>query len=830
MRNCLTILTTVGLLLAWEGVALAQDGKALPPEAEQVLFLIDDSLSMMETAFDPDHPSASRWEVLQQAYPQWLEHLGPETLVGALSVGGLCGSPPPISLPVGPDRTRVTNAISSARPLGWTNLNATLKAAPDLFVPSVRGSKRIILLSDGLNTCPPKGSTCEIARELHRDHGIVIDVVAWITEPGMINEFKCVTKATGGIFTAPRSLDEWINIPLPTLDPWRYVVLALGVLTLLLASMVLYRHGFHVLGWDTGRATLAAGILVSLGALVLYLVLFAHAGMVAALLGVAVLAGTLVVASRQRSQRDLPAAPTSSLWLIIGLLLFASSLTPRLSFAAEISSMSCDRIVQGLPRYHHILVLDVSGSVVQHMRQMKSLLACYAEMYALPHEEISLIIFGSDHIGTVKELRTFTVPPSGSTTILNMLLDDLEIQNPKSTKTYFRPLADFLNQFLRQVRLQPVVLVVSDGKSDGYADKVPFKEIPFESFGRRGIYNVMGMNGWKVAIQGGSGLDLTALFQRPVVARGKGTPTPPQLGPAIDPCLIDPELFAETDEQIILRPRWNPFAHVVEGSVSIAMWHNCVARFRSFTVELRHGNETLSLGKVDHALINQTPRLFTFSLFQPAASVKSVEGTVQILLDQRGTTRTIYPQRPPIVTLKEVSYLSAFSMYWAVSMLLVGLAVAAVQCYRVRERNRPEVIKVLGGNAVSLPRFHSVTIGGEGCMLVVPGAPPQQVLAFAERADRRRELILRPGNGIRMRVSGTDTIGQVTYHLGQPLQFIDKDENIYNAALYPGTSKDIGFGPTIPRSENGSGMAGAFSSFDGNPFGNDASINAGTYI
>ena len=296
-----SVLVLVLLLIGFAGAdaVSAQHGRTLPAEAQQVLFLIDQSDSMTERARDPAQPSASRWDLLLQVYPQWLARFDPEVLVGVSSVGGACGAPPALHLPVGSDRTRVATALDTLRPHGATNLNAALLAAPQAFAAGVRGSKRLVVLSDGLNTCPPQGSTCAIARELHRTHHITIDVVAWLTEPGMLEEFKCIAEATAGTFTAPGGLDDLLRIRLPGFDPWRYVVLALGSATVFLASLVFYRHGFHVLRWGTGPATLAAGLLLGLGVLSLYLVLCVRAGVGAALLGGAVLAGLLTVLRSQ---------------------------------------------------------------------------------------------------------------------------------------------------------------------------------------------------------------------------------------------------------------------------------------------------------------------------------------------------------------------------------------------------------------------------------------------------------------------------------------------------------------------------------------------------
>jgi len=692
----------------------------------------------------------------------------------------------------------MTLPLDTMRPNGATNLNAALLAAPQAFAAGVRGSMRIVVLSDGLNTCRPQGSTCAIARDLHRTHGITIDVVAWVTEPGMLEEFKCVSAATAGTFTAPRSLDEWRQIPLPGFDLWRYVVLGLGSVTVFLASLVLYRHGFHVLRWGTGSATLAAGLLLGLGVLSLYLVLCVRAGLGAALLGGAVLAGVLAVVWR-RAQHPTPATPHRTLSAALGWVVCAATLVPTLAGAAAGTAGACQKSVQGPPRYHHILALDVSGSVAPYLGQMKALLACYAERYARPGEDVSLLIFGSDGAGTVRELQTFTVPPSGATTALTARLDTLAIQPP--TLTYFRPLADYLRQFLLQVRRDPVLLVVSDGKSDARQGDVPFEEIPFESFGKRGVYRLPGSAYWKVAIQGGAELDLAPLFNKPL--RPRSTPAAPPLSaprpPVLEPCLFEPAFLVETDPRVVLRPRWWPWSQVVEGALTLRVRHDCVTRVRSFAVEIRQGGATWRLGQVAQAPIGPTPQSMTFPIARPTRGGGITEAVVQLLLDQDGSTRTLYPQQPPLVVFEEVAYWAAYGWSWGLGgVTLLGLGswgVWLVCRRREQKRDRPEIIKILGGRAVPLRHGQTSTLGGEGCQLVVPGVPPGVTLVRATWTGVRGELLLSPEPGVSLQVNGSAIDGREVYRLGQPLVLLRPAEGMtYQVTLQAGTPADLGRG------------------------------------
>src|SRR5947209_2230806 len=91
-------------------------------QPDQVVFLIDDSSSMTEPGFDPDRPSASRWQLVQEAYPKWLGKLAPGALTGLVTVGGDCNASPGISMPVQLDRSQLQTALQKLSPNGSTKL------------------------------------------------------------------------------------------------------------------------------------------------------------------------------------------------------------------------------------------------------------------------------------------------------------------------------------------------------------------------------------------------------------------------------------------------------------------------------------------------------------------------------------------------------------------------------------------------------------------------------------------------------------------------------------------------------------------------------------
>ncbi|MFZ0257785.1 MAG: hypothetical protein WAN46_19580, partial [Gammaproteobacteria bacterium] len=152
----------------------------------------------------------TRWDMLKIAFPQWLDRLPPGA-VGVVDVGGSCGDSPRQEYPIGTSHRRLKEAVAGTVAGGETNLNRMLEKSIEYF-DAPRGKRRVVILSDGGNTCPPQRSTCDIARALHRVHGVQIDAVLFKGDAGMEDEYRCIVKATSGRIIIPDSDMGWKNI------------------------------------------------------------------------------------------------------------------------------------------------------------------------------------------------------------------------------------------------------------------------------------------------------------------------------------------------------------------------------------------------------------------------------------------------------------------------------------------------------------------------------------------------------------------------------------------------------------------------------------------
>ncbi|MGW1744275.1 VWA domain-containing protein [Streptomyces sp. NPDC002092] len=105
------------------------------------------------------------------------------------------------------NRTEAKTAVATLSPTGWTPIGpALLKAADDL--QGGDGSKRIVLITDGEDTCAPL-DPCEVAREIAaKGIGMTIDTLGLVSNTKMRKQLSCIAEATGGTYTSVEHADE----------------------------------------------------------------------------------------------------------------------------------------------------------------------------------------------------------------------------------------------------------------------------------------------------------------------------------------------------------------------------------------------------------------------------------------------------------------------------------------------------------------------------------------------------------------------------------------------------------------------------------------------
>ncbi|MGW6733722.1 VWA domain-containing protein [Streptomyces sp. NPDC055013] len=203
------LLAALAAGMAFPAGAVADETSALAPKVDLVL---DVSGSMRARDID----GQSRMAAAKQAFNEVLDATPEEVQLGIRTLGAnypgddrKTGCKDTARLyPVGPlDRTEAKTAVATLTPTGWTPIGpALLKAADDL--DGGEGSKRIVLISDGEDTCAPL-DPCEVAREIAaKGIGLTIDTLGLVPNTKMRQQLSCIAEATGGTFTSVEHTEE----------------------------------------------------------------------------------------------------------------------------------------------------------------------------------------------------------------------------------------------------------------------------------------------------------------------------------------------------------------------------------------------------------------------------------------------------------------------------------------------------------------------------------------------------------------------------------------------------------------------------------------------
>ncbi|GAA2222607.1 MULTISPECIES: VWA domain-containing protein [Streptomyces] len=190
----------------------AAAGEPTGQDAPKVDLVLDVSGSMRARDID----GQSRMAAAKQAFNEVLDATPEEVELGIRTLGAdypgndrKTGCKDTARLyPVGPlDRTEAKTAVATLTPTGWTPIGpALLKAADDL--EGGDGSKRIVLISDGEDTCAPL-DPCEVAREIAaKGIGLTIDTLGLVPTAKLSRQLSCIAEATGGTYTSVEHQDE----------------------------------------------------------------------------------------------------------------------------------------------------------------------------------------------------------------------------------------------------------------------------------------------------------------------------------------------------------------------------------------------------------------------------------------------------------------------------------------------------------------------------------------------------------------------------------------------------------------------------------------------
>ncbi len=206
---------TAGVVTAGPAAADDDDEPARPdPKVELVL---DVSGSMRARDID----GKSRMAAAKQAFNEVLDATPDEVALGIRTLGANyrgddrktgCKDTEllyPVERLDKAGRTDAKTAVATLAPTGWTPIGPTLlKAADDLTDDTAERSRRIVLISDGEDTCQPL-DPCVVAREISaKGIHLTIDTLGLVPDAKTRDQLSCIAEATGGTYTSIRHTDE----------------------------------------------------------------------------------------------------------------------------------------------------------------------------------------------------------------------------------------------------------------------------------------------------------------------------------------------------------------------------------------------------------------------------------------------------------------------------------------------------------------------------------------------------------------------------------------------------------------------------------------------
>ncbi|NUS10967.1 MAG: VWA domain-containing protein [Streptomyces sp.] len=185
--------------------AAADDGEPAAQPAPKVELVLDVSGSMRAKDID----GQTRMSAAKQAFDDVLDSTPPNVQLGIRVLGAdypgndrKTGCKDTRQLyPVGPlDRTEAKTAVATLAPTGWTPIGPALLAAADDLKAGGDGTRRMVLITDGEDTC--NADPCDVARDI-ASQGIhlVIDTLGLIPDTKTRSQLSCIAEATGGTYT-----------------------------------------------------------------------------------------------------------------------------------------------------------------------------------------------------------------------------------------------------------------------------------------------------------------------------------------------------------------------------------------------------------------------------------------------------------------------------------------------------------------------------------------------------------------------------------------------------------------------------------------------------
>ncbi|MDD3013009.1 MAG: VWA domain-containing protein [Candidatus Gastranaerophilales bacterium] len=178
---------------------------------ENILIILDSSYSMNDKI-----NGEKKIDIAKRVINQVLSQTSGNSYIGLRIYGhkmGILGlnacRASELKVPIGHNnQTIIRNILMGIKPVGMTPISYSIQQAVDQDFIGLQGKKRIILVSDGMETCD--GSPCDYALELvKKGVDLKIDAIGFdLSEPEAVSQLKCTSLATKGKFYSARDANE----------------------------------------------------------------------------------------------------------------------------------------------------------------------------------------------------------------------------------------------------------------------------------------------------------------------------------------------------------------------------------------------------------------------------------------------------------------------------------------------------------------------------------------------------------------------------------------------------------------------------------------------
>ncbi|MBS1990116.1 MAG: VWA domain-containing protein [Cyanobacteria bacterium SZAS LIN-3] len=210
--------------------SLLRTGVERQAEPVNILFIVDGSRSMLESL----EPRVQKIDAAKQVLQNALSRIPPDVNLGlrvfgqgyngansSLFAGGLGGLDiqsecrnTALWVPIGKgNRRAIIEKVRDLKPYGMTPLAYSIAQAAFTDFRNCQGSKVIILITDGADTC--NGDPCTVIKQLLPRYGIKIKVdvvgLSLHREPQARNQLNCVAEKSGGKYYDAKTAADLVD-------------------------------------------------------------------------------------------------------------------------------------------------------------------------------------------------------------------------------------------------------------------------------------------------------------------------------------------------------------------------------------------------------------------------------------------------------------------------------------------------------------------------------------------------------------------------------------------------------------------------------------------